>query len=329
MMDQDKYLKEIEYLHEKIKDLNGVLWEGRLSHIKLEEWLGNFESEDEKDAALYLLSKFVFFNEKSIRMLLVALYRDLYKYPIIETIRKNNGHTLDEAFINTEFKKVRNTTLFACVGDTSESSSHLQYPFRQENKISKSLFVDYERHGSMKTARPLTHCIFIDDFCGTGEQVITNMEVKDKISYLRANYPSIKIFYYTLIATMKGMERVFKTGIFDEVDSVYELDESFECFSPIARIFDDECLFDKNKIEKMCRKYGIKLMEHFITEVQRATLTSSDLNKVAGFHSLGFCNCQLLVGMNHNVPDNTLPIIWYDENHALWKPIFKRANKIY
>lgn len=329
MIDQDKYLAEIEYLHEKIKDLNGVLWEGRLSHVKLEEWIGNFETEEEKDAALYLLSKFVFFNEKSIRMLLIALYRDLYKYPIIEKIRKDNGHTLDEAFIKAEFKKERDKTLFACVGDTSESSSHLQYPFRQENKISKSLFVDYERNGSLKIARTLTRCVFIDDFCGTGEQVTTNMEVKDKITYLRKNYPSIKIFYYTLIATMKGMKNVEKSGLFDDVDSVYELDESFECFSPVARIFDDDCIFDKNTIEKMCRKYGVKLMKHFIIEVQRATLTNSELDKVANFHSLGFCNCQLLIGMNHNVPDNTLPIIWYDENHALWKPIFKRANKIY
>ena len=164
MIDQDKYLAEIEYLHEKIKDLNGVLWEGRLSHVKLEEWISNFETEEEKDAALYLLSKFVFFNEKNIRMLLVALYRDLYKYPIIEKIRKDNGHTLDEAFIKAEFKKERDKTLFACVGDTSESSSHLQYPFRQENKISKSLFVDYERNGSLKIARTLTRCVFIDDF---------------------------------------------------------------------------------------------------------------------------------------------------------------------
>ena len=329
MIEQEKYLKEIEYLHEKIKDLNGVLWEGRLSHIKLEEWLGNFELEEEKDAALYLLSKFVFFNEKNIRMLLVALYRDLYKYPIIEKIRKANGHTLDETFIKKEFKKIQNTTLFACVGDTSESSSHLQYPFRQENKISKSLFVEYERKGSAKIARPLTHCVFIDDFCGTGEQVTTNMEVKDKITYLRTNYPSIRIFYYTLIATMKGMERVIKTGIFDEVDSVYELDESFECFSSKARIFDDDCLFDKNMIKKMCKKYGTKLMKHFIVEVQRSVLPEGHLRKLADYHSLGFCNCQLLVGMNHNVPDNTLPIIWYDEDHALWKPIFKRANKIY
>ena len=44
MIDHNKYLAEIEYLHEKIKDLNGVLWEGRLSQVKLEDWIGNFET---------------------------------------------------------------------------------------------------------------------------------------------------------------------------------------------------------------------------------------------------------------------------------------------
>ena len=27
--------------------------------------------------------------------------------------------------------------------------------------------------------------------------------------------------------------------------------------------------------------------------------------------------------------DNTLPIIWFDEDFSIWTPIFKRYNKIY
>jgi hypothetical protein len=45
--------------------------------------------------------------------------------------------------------------------------------------------------------------------------------------------------------------------------------------------------------------------------------------------ALGFGDCQLLLSMHHNTPDNTLPIIWFDEDEALWTPIFKRYNKIY
>ncbi|MGI4830438.1 MAG: phosphoribosyltransferase-like protein [Janthinobacterium lividum] len=37
---------------------------------------------------------------------------------------------------------------------------------------------------------------------------------------------------------------------------------------------------------------------------------------------LGHGNCELLLGFNHNIPDNTLPVIWSKE--AQWKPIFER-----
>jgi len=59
----------------------------------------------------------------------------------------------------------------------------------------------------------------------------------------------------------------------------------------------------------MCRQYGEKL--------------------VGGPHSLGFDDSQLLIGFHHNTPDNTLPIIWFDEpGQASWKPIFRRYPKL-
>ena len=45
--------------------------------------------------------------------------------------------------------------------------------------------------------------------------------------------------------------------------------------------------------------------------------------------ALGFGNCQLLLSLYHNTPNNTLPIIWFDEDNQLWSPIFKRYNKVY
>ena len=42
-----------------------------------QKWLDNFEDEDEKLNALYLLSKFTYFGGIEIRALLKALYRDV------------------------------------------------------------------------------------------------------------------------------------------------------------------------------------------------------------------------------------------------------------
>lgn len=320
---------------DKILSLNDILWEGRIVKTKLDRWMANFNTEEEQAAALYLLSKFMFFNERCIHMLLEALYRDLYRYPIIRKIREENGNTLDETLIESEFNKVLDVTLFECVGINSESSTYLQYPFRQVANLKKSYFLNYywicdKATGQVRPIqRPISVCVFIDDFCGTGQQVTTNNEVKMKISYLRRCNPQIKIYYYTLISTLKGKKVVRNTpDLFDEVDSVIDLDETFKCFSDQSRIFDKRCLFNKDTTEQFCMRYGKELMKHYLTNVEKLSVDADKIDLYAKIHSLGFHNCQLLIGMHHNVPDNTLPIIWYDEDHTLWNPIFKRSKKI-
>jgi hypothetical protein len=76
----------------------------------------------------------------------------------------------------------------------------------------------------------------------------------------------------------------------------------------------------------MCRKYG---HQHIKSICEHLRLSDEETAQLADDHSLGFENGQLLVGFHHNTPDNTLPIIWYDEEFASWTPIFKRYNKIY
>ena len=39
---------------------------------------------------------------------------------------------------------------------------------------------------------------------------------------------------------------------------------------------------------------------------------------------LGFDDGQLLIGFSHNIPDNTVPIIWSTENE--WNGIFPRDD---
>ena len=83
MSNQD-YDKQIEVL-------NSILWEYRALRPRIDKWLANFGTDQEREYALYLLSRLMYFNSSNIRNLLKALYRDLYRYPVIERIRKNNN----------------------------------------------------------------------------------------------------------------------------------------------------------------------------------------------------------------------------------------------
>lgn len=326
-MSNNDYDKQIEVL-------NSTLWEYRALRPRIDEWLSNFETDQEREYALYLLSRLMYFSSSNIRNLLKALYRDLYRYPVIEQIRKGNGNTFDESLIETKFKEELMNTRFLGVGNPSESGVHLLYYFRQENRIPKRLFVNtddvIERHAdgtvTLRTDfQDATRFVFIDDLCGSGQQATTDTNVRRCVDDLRKLKPDAHISYLMLFGMTEGVEVVKNSGLYDFAQAVIELDESYKCFSDHSRYFNDGT-HDKAIARNVAYRYGHALMYRF------AQLYSSDpvkWDEVAQRYALGFGDCQLLISMHHNTPDNTLPIIWFDEIEGLWNPIFKRYNKVY
>jgi hypothetical protein len=304
----------------KIKTLNETVWERRATQPAIEDWLSNFArsnsaSQSEELHALFLLSNFMYFGSRQIRELLKAVYRDLYRYPIVQSIRRANSDSLDSTVIEPLYKAERNVTRFLGVGNPSESGCHLLYYFRQENGLPKDLFIHTHQlftrvgGGTLGLRDPaITRYVFIDDFCGSGKQGTEYS--RDLVEDIKRLNPNVAVAYYVLFATAQGMNRIRSETLFDDVRAVYELDTSFKCFSTDSRYFrTKEPEIDSGFCEQMCKHYGEKL--------------------VGATHSLGFDNSQLLIGFHHNTPDNTLPIIWFDEpGKTPWNPIFRRYPKL-
>ncbi len=294
--------KEIDELWRKIAKLNELLWEGRAYKSNIDSWLKNFCNQEEKEHALFLLSKFIYFSEIFVRELTWAIYRDLFRYPIIKKIREKYNDTTDEVFIEEMFYKEQDKTLFLPMGVNADSGSYLLYFFRQEGEHPLTLFNENNEPSTYERV------ILIDDFCGTGSQA-TKKEVRERVYSLRTRYPNAKIYYYMLMGTFDGLCNIKSTKLFDDVQVVMELDSTFRCFSLNSRIFTKNVPFDKQESRDMCEKYGTKLF-------------SAD-------EALGFGKCELLIGFHHNIPDNTLPIIWCENGNIHWIPIFKRYIKNY
>ncbi len=318
-------------LFKKIKILNETTWERKADQPKVERWLDNFKDEKEKIHLLYLLSQFMYFGDLQMKELLKGLYRDLFKYRVVEQIRKNNNNTTDLLFIQKTFIEEEKKTIFLGMGNPSESGTHLLYFFRQENKLSKNRFLNafeiFKRSGSSDSLRfpHITHFVFIDDFCGSGSQA--NQYSKEIVERIKAINASIHTSYLMLFATKQGKENVKKQTKFDYVEALVELDDSFKCFDTSSRYFGSYVgLIDKGFAKATCEKYGLDLMKSILAH---EGLQEPQLTQAADRHKLGFNNCQLLIGFFHNTPDNTLPTIWYDEGHINWSPVFKRYNKIY
>lgn len=308
-------------LIDTIKILNETIWEFRATKPRIDRWLDNFAPDQENVPserlhALYLLSQFMYFGNKEMRELLRALYRDLFKYPIVKKIREENGNTTDVEFLDREFQRETQQTLFLGVGNPSESGTHLLYYFRQENRLPKTLFVHshqiFERVGSPNNLQlrfpGIKRYVFIDDFCGSGTQAkdYSDSVLRD----LKALAPDVEVSYYALFATKTGRKVIREETLFDNMESVLELDDSFQCFGDQSRYFVHEHPQISSEFAlAMCQGYGSKLYP-------------SD--------PLGYANGQLLIGFFHNTPDNTLPLFWFDDPAVMpWTPIFRRYPKFY
>jgi hypothetical protein len=144
--------------------------------------------------------------------------------------------------------------------------------------------------------------------CGSGAQAEEySAEILEDLKRLK---PDAHVAYLSLFATSEGLRYVRNRTRFDSADCIFELDESFKCFEAGSRYFQPPVdNIDADFARQMCLKYGRRLFP---------------------IHPLGYRNGQLLLGLHHNTPDNTLPIFWGDESSSIaWSPIFKRYPKIY
>jgi hypothetical protein len=328
-----KYYEELPFydrLKNKIQVYYQTIWKEKWREGIEQEWLNNFNDIDEEKLEkerinmLYLLSKFMYFGNNELRQLLISLYRDLFKYPIIASIRKANGDTIDTEFINTKFIEELKSTRFLGIGNPSESGVHMLYYFRQECKLSKKYFIntsdifttskiseqlpDLTSRTYLKSEindRTIKRYVFIDDFCGSGSQA--TQYLKQLVENIKFENSDIEVHYLMIFGTEYGINEVRKLGLFNTVEAVFTIDETFKAFSDNSRYFKnppDETI-DRDFSKATALKYGIKLFNP----------------------PLGYGNCELLLGLYHNTPDNSLPIFWSEQNE--WNPIFKRYHKIY
>lgn len=311
----------------KVITYYATIWKDRRSDKIYDEWLKNFKDpsteEKEKLHALFLLSKFMYFGNIELRELLKCVFRDLFKYPIVAEIRRKNGDSKDVTLIDREFNDELSKTRFLGVGNPSESGVHLLYYFRQENNLGKDSFINtheifknnvikekdsngVESRLEVKIKNPgIKRYVFIDDFCGSGNQA--KGYSKDIVEQIKHINNDIKVDYLMLFGTEEGINSVKKETQFDRVETIFSIDNSFKCFSDTSRYFSKPIVkIEKDFCKKMCEKYGDELCKEY---------------------PLGYKEGQLLLSLFHNTPDNTLPIFWADVN--AWMPIFKRFHKIY
>ncbi len=311
-----------EQLEGRILTLSETIWEGRCRAPDIQEWLGNFDGRHQHDRsverlhALYLLSRVSFFGEVELRVLLRSLFRDHFQYRLVQQIRKEFGGTRDSRQVDKIFRRQLVGTRFLGMGSPAESGTHLLYYFRQENHLPKELFPHQHELFTSAISDPksklrsgIERIVFIDDLCGSGKQAVTYSKglLRDiRMLSARANR-TVEAQYLVLFGTERGLENAAQHSDFDVVEAVSELDETYETYGPDSRVFrraPEE--IDKSVSEDMANGYGAELWPAW---------------------PLGYENGQLLLGFHHNMPNNSLPILWCNRDNPPWTAILPRHHK--
>lgn len=292
----------------EIVERNRFVWENQLTLDILHNWLSNFTGqaaalEEEQKVALNLMSNFMLYSEKEIKYLCKAAL-SIIKQTIIRQ-KVANGIVVTA---NDILQEITDHYRFSYIGEAGESGAHLLYQFRQENRLlnehckepSKFLLEPCNDAGL-----PEANLVFIDDFLGTGRTACKFWD--STLVKINAKYPRAKMNFLALVSTTRAIQEI-KTYTGLNVLSPQVLDCHYKVFS------EDSLIFATNEgreaAKNICEFYGSRL-------VRRA-------------HALGYENSQALLGFHHNIPDNTLPIIWSEKVQSggkKWSPLFKRYSK--
>ncbi|MBE9128316.1 hypothetical protein IQ258_19640 [Coleofasciculus sp. LEGE 07081] len=300
-----------------IKVLNKSLWENRVLQPRIDKWLSGFtagvlsDTTREQDLALYLLSRLLYFGSREIRQMLNTSYHANVKRQLIENIKSNFNVSAYSNMIEQEYNTQLMRVRFLGVGNPSESGTHLLYYYRQENRLPKELFIHADQIFDRSTGKlefadeSVDWYIFLDDFCGSGEQVGRRLsKLSKEIKELDGKK---RVSYHMLVATSRGLSEISTVPDIDDHSVVLELDDTFRILDPQSRYLTNFSQQDKTDIQNVCAKYGTLLFAS---------------------HPLGYRDCQLLLSFHHNTPDNSLPILWAPPSSIDWHPVLDRYPKL-
>jgi hypothetical protein len=292
----------------EIVDRNNYLWENRLTRKIVNDWLENFSGQAkpkaiEEEVATKILNNFIYYGEKELRYLCKAAFSLLKRQKIAENPALYMGSKS-----NAIVKQYLDSCYFSYIGRAGESGGMVTYYFRQENDLSIDRFAEpseFTTNSVRKEELLDSTIVFIDDFLGTGRTACDFW--RSKVIPIKSNHPKARFQYLALVATTRGIEKIAEyTGI--DVICPEILDDSYRAFYEESLIFPVKN--ERDIAREVCEFYGGCL--------------------VAKAHALGYRDSQAILGFHHNIPDNTLPIIWAENKQAngkKWRPLFKRKHK--
>jgi hypothetical protein len=210
-----------------------------------------------------------------------------------------------------ENQPIENRIYLVALGKIGKSGATMMYYLKKtptfmsdERGVKRIEIIQNEDFSTMSNDCNL---VIVDDYAGTGDSIVEYYNV------IKGKIPNIECKTYAL--TIAFMSAAKHNLIKSNIEIIGN--ERIPVFSTRGSVFG---YYPKAKgMREFCFKYGNKLY------------SLSKYKKYKGQHPLGFKNTQALIGFEHSIPNNTLPIIWatckVSRKGKNWVPIFSRNSQ--
>lgn len=212
-------------------------------------------------------------------------------------------------FLNTQplFTNTKEKIYLVPLGKSGKSGAAMIYFLKKTPTFNNKRFEIIEKLNFSKV-EDKSKVIIVDDYAGTGGSII------DFYEKIKPELPDkCRIYALTVAYMEKAKDNLSKHKI------KILGNERIPSFSQRGSVFG---YYPKMRlIRKFCFEYGNRIYSE-----------ENYKRKKSKQHPLGYSNTQALIGFEHSIPNNTLPIMWADSKvigeNRKWIPLFPRRGDI-
>ena len=162
-------------------------------------------------------------------------------------------------------------------------------------------FISYRNSVAWETLNDVV--VYVDDFIGCGGSVVDALSLEENIvrPEVLSDASSGRLYVVAAVVMDNGYSEITK-----DISGAIILGDSYcKGFDPHKKVFGS--YFKTKAVREMCYKYGAQLYKGC---------------------PLGYKNTQSLVLMQHSSPNNTVPVLWSDNQYQgrKWIPLVPRNN---
>jgi hypothetical protein len=315
---------------------------GRKFIESLALWVNQFQKKDRKLALDFIIDKLIFFSNEQIFQFISVSYPMFVQTYILNNFKLNNiVFKYNKVNESLEYKIAKRKILFLGLSDGSKIEV-----FRRINNLdNEQVFVTYDLSDSKikDLKKDLYECkidgeeikeeyfnsiYLIDDFSASG---LSFLRYDEKSNTFKGKIQKIlKIILDNSLVDPKKVNDIniilyistekAKSNIIQNFSKLKEIDKFYEKINlhlNVVQMIPNESIYSLNSNKTFIEFLEKESNSDWLTKHSEVGSTKNPF--------LGFDECGLPVVLNHNTPNNSLPIIWFGGKNK--QAVFDRISR--